>query len=61
MIRRRYGSETGFLERLCLRDLNHITALPDPSGLKNLQEIVLENVPIDLAKLPIDLQKITHY
>lgn len=47
------------LERLNLRDLSHITTLPDLSGLKNLQEVVLDNVPIDVAALPAYLQKIT--
>lgn len=46
------------LEHLRLRDLKHITALPDLSALKNLQEIILDHVPIDAAVLPADLQKI---
>lgn len=46
------------LEHLRLRDLKHITALPDLSALKNLQEIILDNVPIDATALSADLQKI---
>ena len=46
------------LEHLCLRDLKHITALPDLSALERLQEIILDNVPIDVAAIPADLQKI---
>lgn len=52
------GALTG-LERLRLRDLKHITALPDLSALKSLREITLDNVSIDIAALPVDLQKIT--
>lgn len=48
------------LEQLHLRDLSHITTLPDLSCLKNLQRVVLDNVPIDVTLLPIYLQKITH-
>lgn len=47
------------LESLKLQDLKHIKALPDMSALKNLQEIVLENVPIDVDSLPENLRKIT--
>ncbi len=47
------------LERLSLRDLSHITTLPDLSVLKNLREVILDNVPIDVNTLPGDLQKIT--
>lgn len=47
------------LERLRLRDLKHITTLPDLSALKNLQEVILDHVPVDPAQLPVDLQKIT--
>ena len=46
------------LEHLCLRDLKHITTLPDLSALERLQEIILNNVPIDVAAIPADLQKI---
>lgn len=46
------------LEHLRLRDLKHITALPDLSALKSLREVMLDNVPIDVAMLPADLQKI---
>lgn len=48
------------LEQLNLRDLSHITTLPDLSRLKNLQQVILDNVPIDVTMLPICLQKITH-
>lgn len=47
------------LEELYLRDLRHITALPDVSGLKNLKKISLDNVPIDVTTFPSDLRKIT--
>ena len=46
------------LEHLCLRDLKHITTLPDLSALERLQEIILNNVPIDVAAILADLQKI---
>lgn len=52
------SSLTG-LERISFRDLRHITALPDLSALKNLHEILVDNVPIDAASLPVELQKIT--
>lgn len=46
------------LEHLNLRDLKHISALPNLTALKNLQEVILENVPVDMSTLPVDLQKI---
>lgn len=39
------------LEVLKLQDLKHVTALPDLSGLPDLREIVLDNVPIDVSAL----------
>ncbi len=48
------------LEHLSLRDLKHIVTLPELSELKNLQKIMLDNVPIDITGLPVDLQKIIH-
>lgn len=48
------------LEQLYLRDLSHITTLPDLSKLKNLKKVVLDKVPIDVTTLPTYLQKITH-
>lgn len=41
-------------EHLCLRDLKHITTLPDLSAPERLQEIILDNVPIDAAAIPAD-------
>lgn len=49
------------LERLSLSDLKHITSLPDLSELKNLREISLSGVPIDVTALPEPLRHITSF
>lgn len=48
------------LEELSLIDLSHIYELPDLSGLKNIKDIRLDNVPIDIQKIPDDLKRIVH-
>lgn len=48
------------LEELSLIDLSHICELPDLSRLKNIKDIRLDNVPIDIQKLPDDLKRIVH-
>ena len=40
------------LEKLSLIDLNHIHELPDLANLRALREIRLDNVPVDLEKVP---------
>lgn len=48
------------LEELSLIDLSHIYELPDLSGVKNIRDIRLDNVPIDIQKIPDDLKRIVH-
>lgn len=48
------------LETLSLSDLKYIHTLPDLSALKNLKDIKIDNVPVDISTLPEDIQKIIH-
>lgn len=48
------------LETLSLTDLKYIHTLPDLSALKNLKDIKIDNVPVDISTLPEDIQKIIH-
>lgn len=46
------------LESLYLRDLHHISELPDLSGIRNLREVKLDHVPIDIQNIPEDIRNI---
>lgn len=46
------------LEVLKLQDLKHVTALPDLSGLADLREVVLDNVPIDVSALDESVRRL---
>ncbi len=48
------------LETLKLQDLNHVKTLPDMSGLANLSDIQVDNVPIDLDALDESVRKVIH-
>ena len=45
---------------LKLMDLKWIKSLPDLSGLKDLKEIGIDNVPLDMEGIPDEIRKLIH-
>lgn len=46
------------LQILKLIDLKWIKSLPDLSGLKDLKEIGIDNVPLDMDRIPDEIRKL---